>query len=87
MATKKENDMKKRDTVFTVNHTETYKREDEPGKWDNTGTTLVLAADAEDAIARTKAMIDKCDKADKTFSRRVSVVINSVKDGDVLDIV
>lgn len=82
--------MKKRDTVFYVSTTRTFKSEDpSPGHetWDAEDISVVLAADAEDAIGRVREYLNRDDKSDGSMKRRIAFVINSVKDGETLSFI
>lgn len=80
--------MGKRNIVFSVSTTRTYKSEDpSPGKetWDAVDRTEVLATDAEDAIARVRMYFNHEDKG--TLKKRTRFVVDSVAQGATLDIV
>ena len=79
----------KRNIVFKVGSTRTFKSEDpHPGKetWDSVDFTVVLAADAEDAISRVRAYWDRDDKFDGTIKRRTAFVFDSVTQVEAVDI-
>lgn len=84
--------MKKRNRnrIFEVSTTRTFKSDNpSPGKemWDSDDTTDVLAADAEDAIARVRDHFNREDKGDGAIKRRTAFIFNSVTEGKTLDIV
>lgn len=82
--------MKKRETVFNVSTTRTFKSEgSSPGNktWDLVEKTSVLAVDAADAIARVREYFNRQDKGDGTIMRRTAFIFGSVIEGETLTII
>lgn len=80
----------KRNIVFYVTSTRTFKSEDpQHGKktWDSTDTNIVIATDAMDAITRVREFWNRDDKEDGSINRRTAFVFNSIVEHETIDIV